>query len=127
MSSIGSSLRAFWRGVMAIRRSVIAFVVGVFGGLLTLGATGAVLYYAVALFIPVDHPPLDDWRGDWVWPTMIAVSVAWPLGFVFAGALNHWQAARARPTWLRVVSYLAVLWLWAYLLWWWMLAMRDSF
>ena len=49
-----------------MKRSIIAFIVMLGIGLISMGAPGGILYYAVyPVFAPV-FGNINDWRGDWV-------------------------------------------------------------
>ena len=79
------------------------------------------LYYLAA---PVLWPLFGDvnhWRGDDVWPAVIAAGMLWSLSFLAAGWLNRRLERAAWPVWRRRVVYALVLWLGA-VLWWFLLA-----
>ncbi len=108
---------ARWKSLSGVTKfSIIAFVVVAILGLFSMGLLGAGLYYTV-VFLHDVYPPLNDWRGDWVWPTTIMVGMVWSLGFLFAGVVrsycNHYMQSIAL---LRTV-YIFILWLWASITW----------
>jgi hypothetical protein len=107
-----------WTYLLGIKRSVIAFVVVAAPGLLSMGFLGAGLYYAVFFALPSSYPNLDDLRGDWVWPAIIFVGLAWSVGFLFAGELNRRLESKQTNSSLRKLIYVAMLWVWALALWW---------
>jgi hypothetical protein len=106
-----------WRFIKSIPRSVIAFLIVGALGLLSMGLLGAALYYAVLLALPRSFPHIDSIGGDWVWPAVIAVGMAWSFGFLIAGLLNKALVAKALAPITRRAVYLVVLWCWAYVLW----------
>lgn len=110
-------MQTTWDIVKQMKRSVIAFVIALALGLLSMGALGMLLYYPVAWVLPSRYPPASDWHGDWVWPTMIGVGMAWSFAFVAAGALNRKLVAKVQSVLVRRVAYVAVLWLVALLVW----------
>lgn len=111
-----------WIYLRSIKRSLIAFVVVATLGLLSMGFLGIGLYYRVFFALPSSYPNLNDARGDWVWPATIAVGMAWSIGFLFAGSIDRRLHAMQTRASLRPLVYLAVLWLWALLLWWFVFA-----
>jgi hypothetical protein len=102
---------------MAMKGSLIAFAVTAVLGLVGMGALGFALYYPVAPIVRLRHPPINAWTGDWVWPTMIMVGMAWSIGFLLAGALDQYLAGARASSVIRTVAYGATLWLWALVLW----------
>lgn len=113
-----------WTYIKSIKRSVIAFFVTAVLSVLSMGLLGAALYNAVFFALPAAYPYIDDVHGDWVWPAIIGVGLAWSLGFLFAGALNRFLETKSLNSVLRKVIYCAALWLWALALWWFVFAMR---
>ena len=99
-----------------IKFSLIAFFVTAILGLLSMGALGGILYYPVSfLFAP--YPNINDWHGDWVWPTLIMVGMLWSFGFVFAAVAWYYLNKISDSKVLLISVYVAILWLWAALLW----------
>ena len=86
-------------------------------GLVSMGALGGLLYFAVAPAVWPLFGNLNDWRGDGVWPATVAVGMLWSLGFVLAGWLNQRWLARGWSPRRRRLAYAVVLWLGAALLW----------
>ena len=86
-------------------------------GLVSMGALGGLLYFAVAPLVWPVFGNLNEWRGDGVWPATVAVGMLWSLGFVLAGWLNQRWLARGWSPRRRRLAYAAVLWLGAALLW----------
>ena len=111
-------ITSIWQYAMTMKWSFVAFVATAVLGLVGMGLLGFALYYPVAPVLALRFPPHATWHGDWVWPTVIVVGMAWSLGFIFAGALNLALEARDASQWLRTLAYITVLWLWALLLWW---------
>lgn len=103
-----------------IRFSLIAFFVTAVLGLLSMGALGGLLYFPVS-FLFTSYPTLNDWSGDWVWPTVIMVGMLWSFGFVFGGAAWHYLNKRTNSIVLLTLAYLVILWCWAAILWFWMI------
>ena len=112
------TFRAIWHLLVSIKYSALAALAAAVFGLLGMGITGLALYYAVSFALPPAYPNMETAHGDWVWPAMIAVGMAWSAAFLLAGWLNRYLTAKNTPLWWRRFIYLAVLWLWALLLWW---------
>ena len=110
-------MRQFLNLCLQMKRSILAFAVALVLSLLSMGALGAALYYPVSpLFAPV-FGDLTDWRGDWVWPSVIMAGMGWSFSFLVAGFLNRLlELAGWRPM-VRKAIYGAVLWLGAALIW----------
>ena len=104
------------RFLLDIKWSLVAFVVTLVLGFLSMGALGAALYYACYPLLSPFYGNLDDWRGDWVWPATIVTGMLWAVSFPVAGALDRHLAPRV-PAAPRMLIYLAVLWLGAALVW----------
>ena len=86
-------------------------------GLLSMGALGAGLYYAVyPLLAPFFGDP-NDWHGDWVWPSVIVAGMGWSFSFLVAGLLNRRLERAGWRTALRRAIYVMVLWLGAAVIW----------
>lgn len=101
----------------ASKFSIIAFIVTIPLGLFSMGILGGLLYYTVA-FLFSSMPHINDWHGDWVWPTFILAGMLWSLGFLLAGYAWHRCLRFTNSRWALVAVYLAVLWLSAALMWW---------
>ena len=70
----------FWKSwSFNIKFSLIAFFITAILGLLSMGALGGLLYYPVS-FLFASYPTLNDWSGDWVWPSVIMVGMLWSFG-----------------------------------------------
>lgn len=101
-----------WKELPPIAKfSIIAFVIALIIGLMSMGLQGYGVYYAVGFALPVS---IESIHGDTLWPSTILAGMAWAIGFLIAGLLT----ARLRNRSLVVVVYLLVLWAWAYLVWW---------
>ena len=109
-----SALR-YW--VPALKKSVLAFAATLMLGFASMGFLGLTLYYPVAPVLWLRFPPQEQWHGDWVWPAIIGVGMAWSVGFLIAGVANHFLVRRRLQASLRRLAYLGVLWLWALLVW----------
>jgi hypothetical protein len=120
-------IQSVWQYLMSIKRSFLAFVITLALGLLSMGLLGAALYFAVYIALPASYPFLNDARGDWVWPATIAIGMGWSLAFVVAGAINLRLERKSRKATLRRFIYIAILWVWAFILWFATLAMQYSF
>lgn len=111
----------FWTSLAyPTKFSAIAFVVTLALGLLSMGMLGAVLYYPVS-FLFKAYPGLNEWHGDWVWPATILVGMAWSLGFVFGGLAWHYLMQWTTSLFVLRAFYVLILWVWAALLWYWVL------
>ena len=107
----------FWKQLAYTSKfSIIAFVVSATLGLLSMGVLGGLLYYAVS-FLFNSYPSLNDWTGDWVWPTVITVGMLWSLGFLFAGYIWHALRESIKSLLALRIIYILTLWLWAAILW----------
>ncbi len=107
----------FWKALSGNAKfSIIAFFSVAALGLLSMGALGALLYYLVC-FLLKNYPPFNSWTGDWVWPAMISVGMAWSLGFIFGGIAVHYLSKIIASKAILYVCYIIVLWIWAALLW----------
>jgi hypothetical protein len=99
------------------RRSLVRAAIALVLGFLSMGALGAALHVLVSPTLPAPYRRVNDLTGDWVWPAMITVGMAWSVGFLVAGALDRVLATHDRPRALRLAAYLTVLWSWAAILW----------
>ena len=110
-------MRNRWKSLSYTTRFSIVAGVGLFAlGFLSMGLTGAVLYYTVFMVLG-SFPPMDDWHGDWVWPAMILVSILFPLGFIFGGLAWHYLKAKISSKIVLRIIYILILWLWTAFLW----------
>lgn len=108
---------AFWKALSGNAKfSIIAFFSVAALGLLSMGALGALLYYPVC-FLFKNYPPFNSWTGDWVWPAIIGVGMAWSVGFLFGGVAVHFLSKIIASKALLYVYYAIILWLWTALLW----------
>ncbi len=96
--------------------STIAFIVTFTLGLLSMGILGAILYYTVS-FVFNNYPTLNDWRGDWVWPTTIVAGMVWAFGFIFANIVWYYLKKVTNSKWMLLTMYSIILWLWAAIVW----------
>ena len=102
----------------ATKWSVLAAAAVLVLGLASMGLLGAALYFPVAPVLrQLGLPGQDQWHGDWVWPTVIGTGMAWSVGFLLAGAANHWLLLRRWSAASRGLIYLGVLWCWALTVW----------
>lgn len=108
----------YWNALsFTTRFSIIAFIVTIPMGLFSMGILGAVLYYPVSILFP-SCPSFNDWRGDWVWPAIIGVGMAWSVGFLLAGLAWHYLSTNISSVWMLRCVYGLILYGWAGLLWW---------
>jgi hypothetical protein len=124
---ISALCKSLWLYLMAIKRSFLAFVITVILGLLSMGLLGAALHFAVYVALPASYPFLNDARGDWVWPATIIIGMGWSLAFLVAGDINLRLARKGTATALRRFIYIAILWVWAFIMWFATLAMQYTF
>lgn len=117
MMQLSAASQSVWKYLMATKRSFLAFVISAALGLLSMGVLGAALYFAVYLALPASYPFLNDARGDWVWPAIISIGIAWSLAFLAAGAINLRLERKGTTAVARRFVYFAVLWIWAFVLW----------
>ncbi|SMG44127.1 hypothetical protein SAMN03080602_03247 [Arenibacter troitsensis] len=103
-----------------VKFSLIAFFTTAVLSLISMGALGALLYYPVS-FLFGSNPNLMDWGGDWVWPSVIMVGMLWSFGFVFGAVAWYYIQKITQSKALLIAAYLLILWLWAALLWCWMI------
>ena len=99
------------------RRSIVRAAVALVLGFVSMGALGAALHVLVAPTLPPGYRQVNALTGDWVWPAMITVGMAWSVGFLVAGAVDRTLEARGRSRVVRRLTYLVLLWSWAALLW----------
>ena len=110
-------MKALLTWVYATRRSVLAFGISFALGLLSMGFQGIALYYLVAPVLRLRFASWDQWHGDWAWPAMIGVGMAWSAGFLLAGVVNYFLAHCGLQVFPRRLVYVGILWTWALLLW----------
>lgn len=96
--------------------SIIAFIVTLALGFLSMGVLGLLLYYPVS-FLFNAYPNPDEMHGDWVWPAMIGTGMFWSIGFILAGLLNHYIKKFLISKWPLRLIYIFVLWMWAAFIW----------
>ena len=90
---------------------------------LSMGLLGAGLYVLVSPVTRLWFPPLDDWSGDWVWPAVIGVGMAWAPGWPLAAwVVRRLQRQGLAARGLPLLAYAGVLWVWALAVWWLVLA-----
>lgn len=106
------------RRVFAMRKSWLASIVSFVVALVTMGATGIVLYFLTWPLVGVWYPAFGTWSGDWVWGALAGAAVFWSAFFMVAGYVNQVLIERGKPVGKRRVVYALVLWGGAALLWW---------
>lgn len=110
-------MKAFLAGIWAMKASLLGFVAAFALSFLSLGYISLALYGAVSPVLTQVYPPLETWRGPWVWPVLVGVAILWSPSFLIAGAVDlrlHAARASRRTRWL---AYLAILWLGALASW----------
>jgi hypothetical protein len=105
-----------WSGTTKF--SVIAFVVSEILSLLSMGALGYLVYYAVAPLLPES---IDTLNGDSVWPSVIFAGMVWSVGFLLAGLSLHYLKPYTLKTSLKYLAFAVILWVWDYLTWFWII------
>lgn len=110
-----------WPSSSVMRFSVIAFIVCLILSILSMGFLGVGLFYvasgAIGLFFSDIPNNMNTWRGDWVWPAMIAIPMLWSFGFLIAGkAFLYFQQLDWTNLTLRT-SYIVILLFLNLLLW----------
>ena len=118
--------KALFRWARDRKWSVLACVVSLVLGFVSIGLLGAMLYYPVAPVLLLRFPPPDAWRGDWVWPAVLEVSFLWPFGFLIAGEMDRRLARRQTPVIRRRISYGGILWLWVLAVWFFVLSLPPN-
>lgn len=109
-----------WKELPPIAKfSVIAFVVALILGLMSLGAEGLSIYYVVGFALPVS---IDSIQGDAAWPSMILAGMAWSPSFLLAGWIC--QRLKTQSRFITWSVYVMILWAWAYLVWWAIIALK---
>ena len=109
-----------WKELPPIAKfSLIAFIIALVLGLMSLGAEGLGVYYAVSFALPVS---IDSISGDAAWPSMILAGMAWAPAFLIAGWILQRVKTQSKVTvWM---LYVVILWAWAYLVWWAVIAFK---
>ena len=101
----------------AIKGSIIAGFAVAALGLFSMGILGGLLYYACYPLLAPFYGNLNDWRGDDVWPATIWAGMLWALCFPFASFVSLKLKLRAKPRSVRIIFWLAALWVGAALIW----------
>ena len=103
-----------WRNLSGNAKfSIVAFLLTLALGLLSMGALGYGFYFLVS---PLLEKDIDSLRGDITWPTILAVGILSSFGFLFAGAAFHHLRFRIKEIPSYIV-YAFIIWGWIYLLW----------
>ncbi|MBK5279612.1 MAG: hypothetical protein JJE09_12190 [Bacteroidia bacterium] len=103
-----------WRNLSGNAKfSIIAFLLTMALGLLSMGALGYGLYFLVSPFLEKD---LDSLRGDITWPTVLIVGMLSSIGFLFAGVVFRFLRFRIKEL-ASYLVYAIILWAWVLLLW----------
>lgn len=103
--------------LLGIKWSLVASVVTLILGFLSMGALAGSLYYACYPLLAPFYGNLNDWRGDWVWSAAIWAGILWPVSFIAAGMLNLQLEGQGISALWRGGAYLAVLWAGALMIW----------
>jgi len=110
-------LKAFLAGLWAMKASLFGFVAAFAASFLSFGYISLVLYALVSPVLTQLYPPLESWRGPWVWPVLVGVAILWSFSFPIAGVVDLRLAAAQASKRTRWLSYLAILWLGALASW----------
>ncbi|WP_377844112.1 hypothetical protein [Bosea sp. UC22_33] len=110
-------MKAFVAGLCAMKASLLGFVSAFALSFLSLGYISLALYGVVSPVLTQMYPPLETWRGPWVWPVLVGVAILWSLSFLIAGAVDLQLHARHLSNGMRGLAYLAILWLGALASW----------
>ena len=103
-----------WRNLTGNAKfSIVAFILTLALGLISMGALGYGLYFLVAAFIDKD---IESLRGDTTWPTVLMVGMLSSFGFAFGGIAFHYLRYRIGEI-LSYLIYALLLWCWVLLLW----------
>ena len=100
-----------------MRFSLVAFIITLALGLLSMGFLGIGLYYIVSPILDLRFPDLDTLHGDWVWPALILSGMFWSFGFLIAGWIYIYLS---RFNWTKptlITIYILTQLLWALVLW----------
>lgn len=108
----------WWNRILWMKRSIVAFLITFALGLLSMGGLGGAICFLVSPVLAPTYGDFDSWRGDWVWPAMIGTGMAWSFGFLWAGVINGKLEKIRVGQGIRRVTYVAVLWAWALMVWW---------
>ncbi|HZY82333.1 MAG TPA: hypothetical protein VFE50_22565 [Cyclobacteriaceae bacterium] len=109
-----------WKDLPPIAKfSIIAFAITLLIGLMSMGAQGYGVYYAVEFALPVS---IDTIQGDTLWPSTILAGMAWSIGFLMAGFIC--TRIKTQNKYLIWFLYLIILWVWTYLVWWAIIALK---
>lgn len=104
--------------LLAIKGSIIAGVAVAALGLFSMGFLGFALYYVT---YPMHYPLLGDineWEGtDLFWPAIIMAGMFWSICFPVAGLVDLRLRRAGTASALRILAWLAILWLGAGLIW----------
>ena len=103
--------------LLAIKSSIIAGFAVAALGLFSMGMLGFGLYYACYPLLAPLYGNLNDWQGDDVWPATIWAGMLWAICFPVAGLADLTLKRAGKSSALRVLSWLAILWLGAGLAW----------
>lgn len=95
--------------LLALKWSLLAFVLTLALGFLSMGILGGLLYYPVSPLLSA-YGPMERWHGDWVWPTLIIVGMGWSFAFLIAGLFDHLLEPKVHVA-VRVFAYVMTLWL----------------
>jgi hypothetical protein len=103
-----------WKDLPPIAKfSIIAFVITLILGLMSMGLQGFGIYYAVEFALPVS---IDAIHGDAMWPSIILAGMAWAPSFLLAGWIcMRLQTKNKFTLW---TIYILILWAWDFLVWW---------
>ncbi len=93
--------------------SIVAFLLTLALGFLSMGALGYGLYFLVAPMLDKD---IDSLRADTTWPTVLLVGMLSSFGFLFGGVAFHYLRTRIKEL-ASYIVYIIILWLWILSVW----------
>lgn len=96
--------------LLGLKWSLVASVVTLALGFLSMGALGATLYYLCYPILAPFYGNLNNWSGDWVRSATIWAGMLWSVSFLAAGVLNLQLEGRGISAPWRLGAYLAALW-----------------
>jgi hypothetical protein len=103
-----------WKNLSGTTRfSIVAFLLTMALGLLSMGALGYGLYFLVA---PVLDKDIESLRGDAIWPTVLMVGMLSSFGFLFGSISFHYLRSKIKEL-ASYIVYVAITWLWILFLW----------
>jgi len=100
-----------------MRFSLVAFIINLALGLLSMGFLGIGLYHIVSPVLDLKFPDLDSLHGDWIWPALILSGMLWSFGFLIAGWTHLYLVRFKLSQFMLKAIYILILLLWAAIIW----------